>query len=86
MPELQSSVKELVQRVNDINHNNIRLDFTPNYRLMGYRAHKQSIGQRALFILKQLTGISSYKSRRNFNRNWNTFQKNQMKKNNNKTE
>lgn len=86
LPELQSSVKELVQRVNDINHNNIRLDFTPNYRLMGYRAHKQSIGQRALFILKQLTGISSYKSRRNFNRNWNTFQQNQMKKNNNKTE
>lgn len=80
-PELQPSVKELVARVNTINHNNVRLDFAPDQMLVSRRVYKQNIGQRALSILKQITGISRYKFNRNFNRKWDEFRNNQIEKN-----
>lgn len=82
-PELQVPVKELISRVNAINHDNIRLDFTPDYSLVSRGVRKQNIGQRAFLLLKQITGISKYKFHRNSNRKWNEFRKKQMTKNNN---
>ncbi len=81
-PELQLSVRKLMARVDAINHNDVRLDFVPDRRLMSSRrVHKQNIGQRALSLLKSLTGITSYKSRRNLNKKWDSFKQNQIKKN-----
>lgn len=81
-PELQLPVKELISRVNAINHENVRLDFTPDYSLASRGVRKQNIGQRAFLLLKQVTGITKYKFHRNSNRKWNEFRKKQMKKNN----
>lgn len=36
---------------------------------------------RALFLLKQLTGITLYKSHKNFDTNWKRFTQAQLKKN-----
>ncbi len=40
------------------------------------------IGRRALLMLKQATGISKIKSRKNLKKQWNEFRKDAMKKNN----
>lgn len=81
-PPLQPPIRQLVTRVNAINPENVRLNFTPDHRLMGREVHKQNLGQRAFTLLKEVTGISLYKSRKNFNRRWNDFRKEQMQKNN----
>lgn len=80
-PALQASVMDLVARVNEISHDDVRLDFTPDRRLMGRGVRKQNIGQRALSLLKQVTGITNIRSRRNFDRNWNDFRKSRNNKN-----
>lgn len=80
-PELQEPIQKLVARVNDIDHVGVRLNFTPDHRLMGRRVHKQNIGQKALSLLKQLTGISSLRSRRKLNDGWNEFRDAQKDKN-----
>jgi len=35
----------------------------------------------ALFLLKQVTGITLYKSHKNFNNRWNRFRKEQIRRN-----
>lgn len=85
-PDLQPSIKELIARVNAIKHDNVRLDFTPDQRLKSRGVQKQNFGQRALFLLKQLTGISYVKYHRNLNNRWDSFKKDQIQKNNGQNE
>lgn len=86
-PDLQPSILALINRVNGIDTDRIRLSYQPDHRLISRNVSKHNfnnIGYRALSILKQLTGISSYKSRKNLNRHWNDFRINQMRRNNRK--
>ncbi len=83
-PELQGPIQELIARVNTIQHDNVRLNFTPDHRLAGRGVHRQNLGQRAFSLLKQLTGITYFKSHRNFNRRWSDFRKEQVHENNNR--
>lgn len=78
-PPLQPSVIALVERVEKIDKDGARLDFTPDSRLAGKHFDNSNfkIGNRALSLLKQLTGITHYKSNRNFNKSWNKFRKSQ---------
>jgi len=71
-PALQPSVQALVDRVNNIDAARVRTDLRPDERLVGRHVNKRNfnIGYRALSMLKQLTGITLYKSHKNFNRNW----------------
>ena len=73
-PELQPSVRDLVARVDSLDQNSVRLDFTPDRRLVGIHLtdgrKNLGMGRRVLFILKELTGISQYKFNKNFNNNW----------------
>lgn len=80
-PEIQEPIQTLIARVNAIDHKDTRLNFTPDHRLAGRYVHRQSIGQRALFLLRQLTGITYYKSHKNFNNHWNEMKNNQFEKN-----
>lgn len=83
-PEIQPAVKELIARVNSIDHNDARLGLVLDKRMLvgpTARRQKQHFGQRAFTLLKDLTGITSYKSRRNLNKQWNTFRKSQTLKN-----
>ncbi len=86
-PDLQPPILALIDRVNGIDTDRIRLSFQPDHRFISRNVSKHNfnnIGYRALSILKQLTGISSYKSRKNLNRNWNDFRIRQMRRNNRK--
>ena len=85
-PELQPHVLALIDRVNGVDDDMVRLSFTPDRRL-GSRFVKKdnfSFGRRALSILKNITGISRYKADRNRKRQWNDFRKDQGAKNNRK--
>lgn len=83
-PELQPDILALIDRVNNIDADRIRLTITPDKRLMSRNVRRGnfSIGNRALNLLKQLTGISFSKSHKNLNSNWNEFRNRQRKKNN----
>lgn len=76
-PELQPSVLALVERVNNVDKGDVRLAQTPDHRLAGNNNSGRNfkVGRRALFLLKQLTGISAYKFHKNFNDNWKSLRK-----------
>lgn len=82
-PALSLSTLNLIERVNLLDKDKIRLDFIPDHRLMGSNFGRRNfrIGRRALFLLKQVTGITLYKSHKNFNNRWNRFKKEQIKRN-----
>lgn len=82
-PELQPSIKELIERVDNINHDKIRQNIAPDQRIKNRNIYKQQhIGQRILSIIKGITGISAYKSKKNREENWDKFKENQIKRNN----
>lgn len=82
-PELQPEILTLIERVNTLDRDSIRLDVEPDVRLVSphFGKHNNHIGRRALTLLKQVTGITYYKSHRNFNDRWNKFKKNQILEN-----
>lgn len=82
-PALDPAVEALIARVNLLNKDEVRLNFTPDHNLMSNNNSRKNfkIGRRALFLLKQLTGITLYKSHKNFNTNWKRFSQDRLKKN-----
>lgn len=80
-PELQPSIRQLVDRVNKLDHDRVRLDFVPDRRLVGRGVVKQNIGQRMLQMLKTVTGISSIKARKSMKRQWKDFTRDRAKRN-----
>ena len=82
-PDLSSSIFSLIDRVNRIDKDSIRLDLQPDHRMISNNLGRKNfkIGRRALFLLKQVTGVTLYKSHKNFNKNWDSFRKGQIKKN-----
>lgn len=83
-PPLSLSTLNLVERVNQLDIDKIRLDYMPDHRLMGnnYGRRNFRTGRWALLLLKQATGISLYKSHKNLNNNWKKFRKEQIRRNN----
>lgn len=81
-PALQPSIQMLVDRVNAVDHDLVRLDFTPDHRLAGRKIKKMNIGQRVLKRVKQMFGIDNINAERKWRRQWNDFSKIQSKKNN----
>ena len=82
-PDLSSSIFSLIDRVNRIDKDSIRLDLQPDHRMISNNLGRKNfkIGRRALFLLKQVTGVTLYKSHKNLNKNWDSFRKGQIKKN-----
>lgn len=82
-PPLSSSILDLIERICILDKEEIRLDCIPDHSLMGHNSGRQNfrIGRRALLLLKQVTGITLYKSHKNFNNNWNRFRKEQIRRN-----
>lgn len=74
-PDLQQPILDLIARVDAIDHNRTRLDFTPDQRLVAKHRHKENFAGRAFNLLKNLTGISAYKHRKNLNDQWDTFRR-----------
>lgn len=71
-PELPASVLALIDRVNNLDRDKVRVDIIPDHRLVSKKDSRKNfrIGHRALAVLKQLTGITQYKTRRNLNKHW----------------
>lgn len=88
-PPLQPSVLTLINRVDAIEHDNIRLALTPDQRLVSTR-RPLNLGQRALKRLKGIFGIDRIKGNRKISRRWKDFkrdwqsQKDQRKKSSSK--
>lgn len=80
-PDLQLSIKQLISRVNSLDRDKIRLSLSPDHRLMGRSVLRQNVGQRALQLLKNLTGITRYRMNRNINRQWNEFTSERIREN-----
>lgn len=82
-PELQPSIQQLICRVENIDHDQVRLAIEPDRRLMSRNGVNKNfrIGNRILNVLKELVGISSYKANRNFKRNWNDMKHRQIENN-----
>lgn len=80
-PDLQPSIQALVDRVNNVNNDKIRLTLAPDYRLAG-RKVKRNFGYRVLQDLKLITGISRVRAKRDWDKQWRKFRNNQVKRNN----
>lgn len=79
-PPLPPSTLALIERVNNIEKDSVRLKFEPEYGIISLNNSRRNfrIGHRVLALLKQVTGITSYRSHKNFNNNWREF-KNEVK-------
>ncbi|MDE6610594.1 MAG: carboxypeptidase-like regulatory domain-containing protein [Muribaculaceae bacterium] len=88
VPDLQPSVARLIDRVNSIDGDGVRLTIAPDQRLIGRNVvrQKNSVGERALQLLKMATGISRKKAERNWKRQWSGFSREQIVRNNRKQE
>lgn len=87
-PELQPATLALIDRVNNINPDRVRLSIAPDHRLVSRNVNKANfnIGHRALDLLKQLTGISAIRSRHKINKRWRNFQHDLNRQNNPKAD
>lgn len=78
-PALQPAISLLVARVDAIDSEGVRLDQAPDRRYVALHPRNEgNIATRALDILKNLTGISSYLHKRNQNKNCNDFRRGQI--------
>lgn len=80
-PELQTSIKQLIARVETIDHDKIRLTIEPDKRLAGRVNIRRNFGQAALQRIKGIFGIDKILGRRKQNRQWKDFRKKQVEKN-----
>ena len=76
-PALSSDILSLIDRVERIDKEEVKLDYVTDQNMksekIGGRNFK--IGRRALLMLKQATGITRYRARKNMNRQWDEFRK-----------
>ena len=82
-PDLQASVLDLIDRVNRIDKGGVRLNVAPDERLIAKNLNNNNfrLDKRFLSILKNITGISAYKTNKNFKRSWNDFLRDQRQRN-----
>lgn len=69
-PELQPAIQSLVDRVNLMNHDRVRLDLSPDRRLVSRGVKKLNIGQAVLQRINGMLGIDHLKAKRQWNRQW----------------
>lgn len=83
-PELSPATLSLIDRVNRIDKDSIKLDFQPDRRMISHNlgCRNVRVGRRALSLLKQVSGVTLYKSHKNIKNNWNSFKKEQLQRNN----
>ena len=78
--ELQPAIETLIDRVNNVDHNKIRLSMAPDKRLAG-RKVERNFGQKVLDRVKGILGISNILGKRKQTRQWKEFRQEQLQKN-----
>ncbi len=84
-PELDADIRNLIDRVNSVDHTLTRLSFTPDRRLVGRRVEKVSVGQAILSRIKQMFGLDSFIGERKRNKGWREFRRRQIDRNSSKS-
>lgn len=82
-PELAESEEKLIERVENIDKEKIKLDVPPDFKFVGADLSRKNFrfGNRLLHMLKLMTGISAYKSKKKLKNNWKAFRKKQQELN-----
>lgn len=82
-PPLPQSIVSLIGRVDTLDKEKVRLCLTPDTNLgcMKIKNSNFNFGNRLLFLLKDITGITLIKSRRNLNKKWTDRKKEIIRKN-----
>ena len=80
-PELQSAILLLVDRVNNVDHDQARLSIEPDKRLARRGVVKMNFGQQALQRIKGIFGIDVLVGRRKMNRQWKDFKQEWIRQN-----
>ncbi len=82
-PELEPKILALIDRVNSLDKSEVKLDFEPDPRLLKKHdgRHNFKIGRRALFMLKDATGISKIKRKKDQKRRWDDFRQDRLERN-----
>lgn len=80
-PPLSEATLALIDKVNGIDREAVRLDKEPDMKLYGGlpRHDNFSLGRRALLVLKDYLGISGHKFHKKFNRNWEAMRRSLVK-------
>lgn len=83
-PQLDENTLNLIARVNALDTDDVRLNIIPDQRLVSLSDSRKNfrMGTRALIILKNLTGITSYKFHKNTRDTWSKFRRVQQGRNN----
>ena len=82
-PDLDPDIAMLVERVNHIDHDSIRLGL-PTDKHIGHRPIvKRNAGQQILQRLKSMFGLDYVNANRKWNRQWKDFRKERMRRNDN---
>ena len=76
-PPLPSEIQLLVWRVDNIDKNEVKLDVVPDQNMISHKLGGRNFkaGRWALLMLKEATGITKFRARRNLNRQWDRFRK-----------
>lgn len=82
-PELSPEILALIDRISNLDKSEVKLDYEPDPRLLKKHdgRHNFKIGRRALFMLKDATGISHIKRRKDQKRRWNEFRHDRLERN-----
>lgn len=82
VPALEPPILALIDRISNMDRDRIRVSIEPDHRLVSNNLDGRNFkfGRRALNLLKEFTGITLYKSRKNFKRRWKSFRKEQVDK------
>lgn len=74
---LSKDILSLIWRVENIDKDQAKLDFIPDQNMISQKLGGRNfkIGRRALLMLKEAIGITRYRARRNFNRQWDGFRR-----------
>lgn len=82
-PPVSEDIELLVERVENIDQDEAKLGYRPDYRLVTVHDGRYNfrIGQRALNMLKGATGISRFRHKKNMKRNWREFRHDRVAKN-----
>ena len=85
-PELQPDILSLMERVENIDKQQIILSWKddPRFRYERRKNNNFSLGNRFLNVIKDLTGISSWLARKKRNKDWKEFRDNWNEKRNSK--
>ena len=80
-PALQPAVVELVDRVNSIDRDEVKLAIAPDRRLIGREVEKLTFEKAVLQRLKGILGISQLRGRWKQNRHWREFREEMRERN-----